>query len=175
MPGRIPGSIFKIVIASLPPATSAKLFPKKVECIAEMDGAAWYLWDDYTDLMQTIAAKLPPEVVVEIGKDIIRAAKPQFIRDGFTSPEGLLKDWAALFNAYIHGAPSRDLVRTETYAPGRVVIIGGVAQPSSLVEGYLRAVVEELGGTVTGLEVTQVILGGATYNRFVMTWVSHAV
>ena len=173
MPGRLAGRFFKLVVSNMLDNTSAVLFPQARRRIAEMQPDALYPWDDFTDLTQTIAAKLPSSTMVAIGQRIITESRESYLKSGFSSGEQILRDWGALFNGFIHGAPARDLVRTESFAPGRVAVIAGIAQPAALVEGYLRGVLEAYdGATVTNCEVTPLIIGGANYNRIVVSWTS---
>lgn len=173
MPGRLPGRFFKLAVSNMLDDASTAVSSQVRRRIAEMQPDALYAWDDFTDLMQTIAAKLPPATLVAIGARIITESHAQYVERGFTTVEQVLGDWGALFNGFIHGAPARDLVRTESFAKGRVVVIAGIAQPASLVEGYMRGVVDAYqAGTVTSCEITPFISGGANYNRIVMTWTS---
>ncbi len=171
MPGRLPGMFFKIVVSSMLDNVDAVLFPQVRRRIADMQSDVMYSWDDYTDMMQTVSAKLPRRTLVEIGRNLITQSRADYDRRGFSTAESILKDWAALFNAFIHGAPARDLVRTESFQPGRVVLVAGVVQPEAIVEGYLRGVIESYTtSTVTSVETMPVVIGGANYNRIVMTW-----
>ncbi len=174
MPGRLPGVFFKLVVSNMLENTGTVLFPQARRRIAEMQPDALYPWDDFTDLMQTVAARLPRETLVSIGERIIEEARDDFARLGFTGLEQIMKDWGALFNSFIHGAPARDLVRTESFQAGRVAIVAGIAQPEALIEGYLRGVIKVYGGaTLTSLEIKPLIIGGANYNRFLLTWVEN--
>ncbi|HSI06870.1 MAG: hypothetical protein ACAI38_23265 [Myxococcota bacterium] len=172
MPGRLPGLFFKLVVSNMLENTSSVLFPQVRRRIAEMEPEALYPWDDFTDMMQTVAARLPRETLVSIGKRLVSEARESYAKLGFMNLEQILSDWGALFNSFIHGAPARDLVRTESFQPGRVAIVAGIAQPAALIEGYLRGVIEVYGAaTVTSCEVKPLIIGGANYNRFVLTWI----
>ena len=171
MPGRLPGLFFKLVVSNMLDNTNVVLFPQVRRRIAEMEPDALYPWDDFTDMMQTVAAKLPRETLVSIGKGIVGQSRDSYAKLGFMSLEQILRDWGAVFNSFIHGAPARDLVRAESFQPGRVSIVAGIAQPAALIEGYLRGVVEVYGAaTVTSCEVKPLIIGGANYNRIVLTW-----
>ncbi len=174
MPGRLPGLFFKLVVSNMLDNTSSVLFPQARRRIAEMEPDALYPWDDFTDMMQTVAARLPRETLVSIGQSVVMQARDSYSKLGFMSLEQIMRDWGALFNSFIHGAPARDLVRTESFEPGRVAIVAGIAQPAALIEGYLRGVVELYGpATVTSCEVKPLIIGGANYNRIVLTWVEN--
>lgn len=171
MPGRLPGVFFKIVVASMLDSTDSVLFPQVRRRIADMQRDVMYSWDDYTDMMQTVSAKLPRETLVTIGSNLIKQSREDYAKLGFTTAESILKDWASLFNKFIHGAPARDLVRTEAFQPGRVVVVAGVAQPEAIIEGYLRGVIEGYTtAQVTSYESKPVLIGGANYNRIVMTY-----
>jgi hypothetical protein len=171
MPGTIPGRVYKHVISAMLESISAPEFALLKRRLAEMDPELRYPWDDYTDLMQTLAAKLPAESLVNLGRHIITQGQERIRAGGFASGEQVMKDWGTLFNMDVRGAPARDLVRTESFEPGRVTVLAGIVQPAPLVEGYLRGIVDafEL-GTVTSCDISSVIIGGASYNRLVLRW-----
>jgi hypothetical protein len=169
MPGTIPGRVFKRVISAVVESPNASAVGHLVRRVAEMEPDARYSWDDYTDMMQTLAAKLPADALVDVGHRVIMQGQ-ETIRAGFTG-EQVMKDWGTLFNSSIHGAPARDLVRTESFESGRVSVVAGVAQPARIVEGYVRGVVDMFGlGQVTSCEITPVIIGGSSYHRLVLQW-----
>jgi hypothetical protein len=171
MPGRLPGMFFKLVLSNMTDNANEVLFPQARRRIAEMQPDALYPWDDFTDMMQNVAARLPEGTLVSIGHQIIAQGEDTYRKLGFDTVEKILRDWGALFNSVIQGAPARDLVRTESFQPGQVTIVAGIAQPAGLVEGYLRGVIEIFGhAAVTSCEVKPVIIGGATYNRLVVSW-----
>jgi hypothetical protein len=168
MPGQLPGMYFKLVIGNL--LSAQLMFPELQKRIDEMKPEQLHPWDEYTAMMQKLASAMPPATIVQVGKKIVRDSKAYFMSQGFDSTEKILSDWGKLFAANIVGAPPRDMVKTLTYEPNDAVLLAGMAQPASLVEGYMRGVVEMFGYRVSHFEATKVAQGGAEYNKLRIRW-----
>lgn len=167
-PGQILGIHFKSAIGSM--LTTRMLFPEVKQTVDAMDDNGWYPWDLYVDMTRKIAAELPAETVISVGKKNIVRAKQHFIAQGFDSTEKILKDWASIFNQNLRGTPREDLIRTVEFEPGRVTIEAGVAHVPQLVEGYMRGFVEIFGNVLTSFSSRPIKRDGKDYHRFDMTW-----
>ena len=168
MPGQLPGMYFKLVIGNL--LSAQLMFPEIKKRVEEMPADKLQPWDEYTGMMQKLAAAMPGATMVQVGKKIVRDSKAFFMSQGFDSADKILSDWGKLFTANIHGAPARDLVKTLSYEPKDAVLLGGLVQPAALVEGYMRGVVEMFGHRVTHFESAQVSHGGGEYNKLRIRW-----
>lgn len=168
MPGQLPGMYFKLVIGNL--LSAQLMFPEIRKRVEEMKPDQLQPWDEYTGMMQKLAASMPAATMVQVGKKIVRDSKAFFMSQGFDSAEKILADWGSLFTANITGAPARDLVKTLVYEPKDAVLLSGLVQPAALVEGYMRGVVEMFGHRVTFFESGQVSQGGVDYNKLRIRW-----
>lgn len=168
MSGKLIGFYFKQVIGGL--LTAEVLFPKYKEKVDAMRDDEWYEWDEYIEMVNELANKLQPVVVQNVGKQIVMQAKDLFVQQGFDSPDAILKDWNALFQANVKDAPARDAPRTTFYEPRQVVIEAGTAQPMPLIEGYLRGVVEMFGHYVASFRSEQIDSDQGPLFRFEMKW-----
>jgi hypothetical protein len=153
MPGSLPGAYFKLVIGNM--LSVRLMFPDIQKRVTAMSATQMYPWDEYTTMMQALAKELPTDTVVQIGKKIVRDSKGHFMSQGFDSATAILKNWGALFDANVVGAPKADSVQTIEFSPGSVTVAAGLAQPEPLVEGYLRGVVEMFGGRVTAFSTAR--------------------
>lgn len=168
MPGQIPGLYFKAVMSSM--LTSSALFPAHKQRIEAMNADALYAWDDYLSLLREIDAKLPANVVVGIGRKVMQQTKRVLEQQGFGSLDAIMRDWAKTFTANVQGAPSHDVMRTESYSPGHAVLLAGAAQPVAVIEGYARGAVEMFGRWVASVEATQVRSGAHEFHRIAISW-----
>jgi hypothetical protein len=168
MPGQLPGMYFKLVIGNL--LSAQLMFPDLQKRIDAMRPDELHDWDEYTNMMQKLASVMPSGTIVQVGKKIVRDSKAFFMSQGFDSTEKILGDWGKLFAANIVGAPPRDMVKTTHFGPNEAVLLAGIAQPASLVEGYMRGVVEMFGHRVSHFEATLVSLAGVEYNKLLIRW-----
>jgi hypothetical protein len=159
---------FKLVIGNL--LSAQLMFPEIRKRVEEMPADQLQPWDEYTGMMQKLAASMPAATMVQVGKKIVRDSKAYFMSQGFDSTAKILGDWGSLFTANISGAPARDLVKTLAYEPKDAVLLSGIVQPAALVEGYMRGVVEMFGHRVTFFEGSQVSQGGAEFNKLRIRW-----
>jgi hypothetical protein len=159
---------FKLVIGNL--LSAQLMFPEMRAKVDAMAPEAMHPWDEYTSMMRELAEALPATTLLQVGKKIVRESKGHFMSQGFGSADAILSDWAKLFEANIHGAPPRDLVRTVEHAPGMAVLLAGAAQPAALVEGYMRGVVEMFGHQVQELKVRAVKRRADSYNELRIRW-----
>ncbi len=166
--GQILGIHFKSAIGSM--LMTQMLFPEVKETVNAMNEQGWYPWDLYVELTRKIAAELPRETVVSVGKRNIVKAKQHFIDQRFDSTEKILKDWAGIYNQNLRGTPKEDLIRTVEFEPGRVVIEAGNAHVPQLVEGYMRGFVEIFGNVVSEFSARSVHREGHGYHHFTMSW-----
>jgi len=167
--GRIQGTYFKLVIGNL--LSVRILFPEYKRRIDGMSPTGLYPWAEYTAMMQAIARELPTETMVQVGKKIVKDSKAYFASQGFDTAERILGDWAALMAANVLDLPPDDLVQTQAFSQGSVVIVAGAAQPAALVEGYMRGVAEMFGHRVTRFAARSVVRpSGASANELQMSW-----
>lgn len=166
--GQILGIHFKSAIGSM--LMTQMLFPEVKQTVDAMDDHGWYPWDLYVDLTRKVAAELPVETVVAVGKKNIVKAKQHFIDQRFDSTEKILKDWASIYNQNLRDTPKEDLIRTIEFEPGRVVIEAGNAHVPQLVEGYMRGFVEIFGNVVTTFVARPTRRDGHGYHLFEMSW-----
>lgn len=148
-PGEILGVHFKSLVASFPTAAVREPeFGRKVEAMAA-DG--WYSWQLYVDMSHKLTAGIPHDAIVRVGKNNILRAKSIFVQQGFSSAEQILENWGRVWNANLRNTPQTDLIVTQAYQPGTVVIAAGVAHVPGLIEGYMSGFVEAYGSRVTAL------------------------
>jgi hypothetical protein len=159
---------FKLVIGNL--LSAQLMFPELQKRVDEMKPEELHEWDEYTGMMQKLAAAMPAATIVQVGKKIVRDSKAYFMSQGFDSAEKILGDWGKLFAANITGAPARDMVKTISFEGKDAVLLAGVAQPAALVEGYMRGVVEMFGHRVSHFEATTINQGGVDYNKLRIRW-----
>ena len=168
MPGKLSGFYFKTVVGEL--LTPEVLVPEYKRKIDAMRDKEWYDWDEYVNIVNVLAYMLDPAVVRDLGKGIVTRAKAWFVSQGFDSPDAILKDWHALFQANVKGAPERDGPHTTFYEPGHVVIEANTAQPRPLIEGYLRGVVDMFDGQVSRFDSQKSDGEQGPELRFEMWW-----
>jgi hypothetical protein len=159
---------FKLVIGNL--LSAQLMFPDIQKRVEEMPAESLQPWDEYTGMMQKLAASMPSGTIVQVGKKIVRDSKAYFMSQGFDSAEKILRDWGALFTANITGAPAKDLVKTLSYEPNSAVLLAGLVQPGPLVEGYMRGVVEMFGHRVAQFQSARHSQSGIDYNRMHIRW-----
>jgi len=145
-PGEILGVHFKALVASFPTAAIREpAFQRQVSAMAP-DG--WYSWQLYIDMSHKLTSGVPHDAVVRVGKNNIMRAKSVFVQQGFASAEPILEDWGRVWNANLRRTPQEDLIVTQRYEPGSVVIEAGEAHVPGLIEGYMCGFVEAYGGRV---------------------------
>lgn len=144
--GEILGVHFKSLVASFP--TAAVREPAFQRQVGSMLPDGWYSWQLYVDVSYKLTSGVPHDAVVRVGKNNILRAKSVFVQQGFTSAEQILEDWGRVWNANLRGTPQEDLIVTQRYEPGSVVIEAGEAHVPGMIEGYMSGFVEAYGGRV---------------------------
>ncbi|GAK59273.1 hypothetical protein U27_06250 [Candidatus Vecturithrix granuli] len=169
MAGKLSGFYFKQVVnALMNPNITLRKYAKHIENMRD-DG--WYDWDEYIEIVNEIAQKLSPRVLENIGRDLVTQSKPLFVQQGFDTPDKILEDYYALFSANIKGAPAKDEVHTVSYEAGHAIIEAGLAQPTALVKGYLRGIVEMFDQQIQSFTCEEVKNDkGFKVNRMELTW-----
>ena len=146
-PGEILGIHFKSLVASFP--TAAVREPDFQRKVAAMAPDGWYSWQLYVDMSHKLTSGIPHDAIVRVGKNNISRAKAVFVQQGFSAAEQILEDWGRVWNANLRGTPQGDLIATQSYRPGAVVIEAGEAHVPGLIEGYMCGFVDAFGGART--------------------------
>jgi hypothetical protein len=166
-PGEILGVHFKSLVASFP--TAAVREPELRRKVEAMAADGWYSWQLYVDMSHKLTAGIPHDAIVRVGKNNILRAKSIFVQQGFTAAEQILEDWGRVWNANLRNTPPGDLIVTQAYSPGTVVIAAGEAHVPGLIEGYMSGFVEAYGGKVTSL-TRKPSPSDATRMYYTMSW-----
>lgn len=145
-PGEILGIHFKSLVTSFP--TAAVREPEFRRMVDAMAPDGWYSWQLYVEKSHKLTQGIPHDAIVRVGKNNILRAKPVFVQQGFSSAEQILEDWGRVWNANLRGTLPSDLIVTQSYRPGSVVIAAGAAHVPGLIEGYMSGFVEAFGGKV---------------------------
>jgi hypothetical protein len=148
-PGEILGVHFKSLVASFP--TAAVRQPEFRRKVDEMVPDGWYSWQLYVEMSHKLTSGIPHDAIVRVGKNNILRAKSVFVAQGFTAAEQILEDWGRVWNANLRATLPTDLIVTQSYKPGAVVIAAGEAHVPGLIEGYMSGFVEAYGGRVAAM------------------------
>lgn len=148
--GEILGTHIRQVIQAMP---ASEVALANYSALADdLDPDGWYDWNLFITSTHAIAARLPSETLIEIGKRIVTNAKKLFKEQGFHSLETVMCDWSAVFRANTRDVPDIEWIRTATYEIGHVTIEFSDAHIPELVEGYMRGFVELFDHKVTAFE-----------------------
>ena len=135
-----------------------------------IDPEAEQPWEAFATTLARVAKTVRDPMLVEVGRRIVREAKPEFERWGFDTAEKMLADWDAPFGALIIDAPEEQTVLTLKYQPGQAFLRAGAVLPGALIEGYIRGVLAMFGADLTELIRHRVRMDGRPYHLFEVRW-----
>ena len=177
MAGRVLGKHFIDVIGQLLAHSEADAasIAREQAAIDAIDPESERPWEEFTATLARTAASVQPNTLVEIGRRIVAAAKPEFEAWGFDSAEKVLADWDAPFGASIIDAPEEQSVVTIKYELGHAYLRAGTVLPIALIEGYVRGVIAMFGAELVALDCHRVIMDGRPFHLFEVRWRSSPV
>lgn len=120
----------------------------------DLDPNGWYDWNLFVTSTHAIAARLPSDTLIEIGKRLVHTAEELLVQQGFDSLDKVMSDWSAVFRANTRGVPDIDWIQTAAFERGHVVIEFSDAHVPEMVEGYMRGFVELFDNTVTAFQAS---------------------
>jgi hypothetical protein len=169
MPGELSGGFFKPVVSAL--LMAEVLFPEIKKRIDAMDVSAWYPWDEYIEVVNTIAAKLSDASLVKCGVNSVRHNKPFYEANGFHSMGDMMSMFGHAFNAAVRDAPDNERAHVLESSPNHVVLRFGIVQPRGLCEGYIRGNAIAFDATIDALTYSAVEdEAGYRYHQFNVRW-----
>lgn len=168
MPGQLSGGFFKPVVSAL--LMSEVLFPDIKRRIDAMDMSEWYPWDEYVQVVNTIATKLSDASLVKCGVNSVRHNKPFYEANGFHSMNDMMSMFGNAFNAAVRDAPTHERAHVIQYEPNHVVLRFGDVQPRGLCEGYIRGNAIAFDATIDSLTSSSVVIDGHRYHQFDVRW-----
>jgi len=150
MPGKLIGAFFKSVVNAMLMADI--LVPEVKARVAAMKDDEWYPWDDYTEMVNSLASKLSPMTLRKCGINLMRASEAFYRSHGFEKMDHQMARFDEGFKASVVDAPPEDGVEVVEFRPGFAVLRFGKVQPAALIEGYIRGSALIYGATITRLE-----------------------
>ena len=115
MPGKLIGAFFKSVVNAMLMADI--LVPEVKARVAAMKDDEWYPWDDYTEMVNSLASKLSPMTLRKCGINLMRASEAFYRSHGFEKMDHQMARFDEGFKASVVDAPPRTASRLSSSAP----------------------------------------------------------
>jgi len=149
MGGEILGSFYKIVMNSMLIADLS--FPDLSARVKQLNDDQWYSHDEYIQMLQTVAIKVTPLMLKNMGKKLLTAIKPRLVAEGFASTESIMQDVWKPFHSQVRNVAVGAYMKTLEYSKGKATIGMNNEQPPAYTEGLLRGAVSAYGNTLRNI------------------------
>ncbi len=153
MEGELNGLYFKSVMNAM--ITSEISFPELSKKVAELDVKKWYPLQMFSDMLYEVAKKMPPVVMVKIGKEIIAAAHDTLLKFGFDTIEKLTNDISSTLAGIVRKVRLTKVQKTISIIPNKSIFAYSTIFPEPYCEGLIRGIAQIYKVFITKFEVTE--------------------
>jgi hypothetical protein len=136
--GEILGKFFKNVIGAM--VTSEIKFPLIYGEVEQLKDNSWYPLQRFSKILYEIAEKMPPIVMMKIGKNVGLAQNKMLEMLGIYSFEELIKDMSIRLTGLVRNVDLKKIIKTINYHLDKKILVAGFSTitPAAYDEGILR-------------------------------------